>query len=80
MNFIVYSKPQCPYCYKVKTVLELCAQEYTLHTLDEDFTKEEFYSKFGNGSTFPQVIVDDRHLGGCTDTIQYLKELSLIKS
>ena len=80
MNFIVYSKLECPYCYKVKTVLELCGQVYDLKVLDEDFTKEEFYSKFGNGSTFPQVIVDDRHLGGCTDTIQYLKELSLIKS
>ena len=78
MNFIVYSKPECPYCYKVKTVLELCGQEYTLQTLDEDFTKDEFYSKFGDGSTFPQVTVGERHLGGCTDTIKYLKSLSLV--
>ena len=78
MNFVVYSKPECSYCYQVKTVLELCGQVYTLKALDEDFTKEEFYSKFGNNSTFPQVVVDDKHLGGCADTIEYLKKLSLV--
>ena len=78
MKFTVYSKPECPYCYKVKTVLELCGKEYEVHTLDEDFTKEEFYTQFGKGSTFPQVIMDDKHLGGCTDTLKYLKGLSLI--
>ena len=78
MKFIVYSKPECSYCYKVKTVLELCHQEYELKTLDKEFTTEEFYSKFGSGSTFPQVIVDDRHLGGCAETIKYLKTLSLV--
>ena len=78
MKFIVYSKPECSYCYKVKTVLELCGQEYELQNLDEHFTREEFYSKFGSESTFPQVIVDGNHLGGCTDTIQYLKKLSLV--
>ena len=31
-------------------------------TLDEDFTREEFYAKFGEGSTFPQVICDDEKL------------------
>jgi glutaredoxin len=78
MNFIVYSKPECPYCYKIKTVLELCGQNHKIYTLDEDFTREEFYSKFGEGSTFPQVILDDKIIGGCTDTIQYLKEVSLV--
>jgi glutaredoxin len=78
MRFIVYSKPECPYCFKVKKVLELCGKEFVVYTLDEDFTRKEFYAEFGEGSTFPQVVVDQKHLGGCTDTIKYLKELSLI--
>jgi glutaredoxin len=78
MRFIVYSKPECPYCFKIKKVLELCGKEFVVYTLDEDFTGKEFYAEFGEGSTFPQVVVDEQHLGGCTDTIQYLKELSLI--
>jgi glutaredoxin len=78
MKFTVYSKPECPYCYKIKQVLELCGKDHVIYTLGEDFTKEQFYAEFGEGSTFPQIIMNDKHLGGCTDTIQYLKELSVI--
>ena len=78
MKFTVYSKQDCPYCYKVKQVLELCGKGYVVYTLNKDFSKKEFYSEFGEGSAFPQVVMDDKHLGGCTYTIQYLKELSII--
>ena len=80
MNFAVYSKDNCPYCYKVKQVLELTGSNYVVYNLDEDFTKEEFYSEFGQGSTFPQVICDDKKLGGSVDTIKFLKERQVIKS
>ena len=74
MNFAVYSKQDCPYCYKVKQVLELTGNNFVVYNLGEDFTREEFYSEFGEGSTFPQVICDDQKLGGCTDTVKFLKE------
>ncbi len=78
MRFIVYSKPECPYCFQVKKALELCGKEFVVYTLDEHFTRDEFYGEFGHGSTFPQVVMNDKHIGGCVDTIQYLKGLSLI--
>jgi glutaredoxin len=78
MRFIVYSKPECPYCFQVKKALELCGKDFVVYTLDEHFTKDEFYDEFGIGCTFPQVVVDDQHIGGCTDTIHYLRALSLI--
>ena len=74
MEFTVYSKLECPYCYKVTQALELCGKSYKVYTLDEDFTREEFFSEFGKGSTFPQVVYDDIHLGGCRETISFLKE------
>jgi len=74
MNFAVYSKQDCPYCYKVKQVLELTGSNFVMYNLGEDFTKEEFYLEFGEGSTFPQVICDDQKLGGCTNTVKFLKE------
>lgn len=74
MNFTVYSKQDCPHCYKVKQVLELTGSNFVVYKLGEDFTKEEFYSEFGEGSTFPQVLCDDQKLGGCTDTVKFLKE------
>ena len=80
MNFAVYSKDDCPYCYKVKQVLELTNSNYVVYNLGEHFTKEEFYDEFGKGSTFPQVVCDDKKLGGSVDTIKFLKEQQVIKS
>ncbi len=78
MKFTVYSKENCPYCYKVKQVLELTGSTFVVYNLDEHFTKEQFYSEFGKGSTFPQVVCDDVKLGGCTDTIKFLKENKVV--
>ena len=80
MNFTLYSKDNCPFCYKIKQVLELTGNEYVEYNLNEDFTKEEFYQKFGEGSTFPQVMYNNERIGGSVDTIQFLKSQQLIKS
>ena len=80
MNFIVYTKDNCPYCRKLKLVLELTGKEFVSYNLGDDFTKTQFYKKFGDGSTFPQVICDDKKIGGCSDTIEFLKEQQVIKS
>jgi glutaredoxin len=78
MNFTVYSKDGCPFCYKIKQVLELTGSNFVMYNLGEHFTRDEFYKEFGNGSTFPQVICDDTKLGGCTDTIKFLKENKIV--
>lgn len=78
MKFVIYSKQGCPYCDKVKTVLTSLSEtkqySITVYELGTDFTREQFYSEFGQGSTFPQVILDDKHIGGCVDTVNYLME------
>ena len=80
MNFVVYSKNECPFCYKIKQVLELTGSNFVVYNLNEHFTRDEFYAEFGNGATFPQVICDDKKLGGSVDTIKFLKEQQIIKS
>ena len=74
MNFAVYSKEGCPYCDKIKQVLELTNLSYVVYNLGEHFDKKSFYDEFGEGSTFPQVIVDGQKLGGCIDSIKFLQE------
>ena len=78
MRATVYTKDNCPYCFKVKEVLSLIRAEVTEYTYGTDFTKEEFYAEFGNGSTFPQVVINDTHVGGCTETVAMLKEQGLV--
>lgn len=71
-QFTVYSKSGCPYCVKVKQLLEQANLNHVVYDLDDHFTKEQFYKEFGEGSTFPQVVLNDQHLGGCADTVRYL--------
>ena len=78
MNFTVYSKEGCPFCTKVVQVLQLSKLNHVVYELDQDFDRESFYGQFGQGSTFPQVVVDATNLGGCAETIQYLKEKKLV--
>jgi glutaredoxin len=79
MKFTVYSKDGCPYCNKIEQVLQLSNLEHVVYKLGSDFDCDGFYAQFGEGSTFPQVVLNDQeHLGGCTDTVQYLKEQNLV--
>ena len=74
MNFTVYLKDGCPYCEKVKKVLELTGSSFVVYNLGEDYTREGFISEFGEGATFPQVSVDGKKIGGSVETIKFLKE------
>ena len=74
MNFAVYTKDGCPYCDKIKQVMDLTKLSYVVYNLNEDFARDSFYGDCGQGSTFPQVVVDGKKLGGCVDTIEFLRE------
>ncbi len=78
MNFTIFSKDDCPYCDKVKQVLELTRSKYVVYTLGKQFEKDAFYGEFGEGSTFPQVVVDGKKLGGSVETVKFLKENKII--
>ena len=78
MKFKIYSKENCPYCHKIKTVMELTNSDFMVYNLYDDFTPQEFYEMFGEDSTFPQVLCDDVKLGGCMNTIKFLKEKRIV--
>lgn len=79
MKFTVYSKDGCPYCVKIQQVLTMANLEHVVYKMGKDFTREEFIAEFGPGSTFPQVVLnDEKILGGCTDSVKYLKENQII--
>ena len=78
MNFTVYSKEGCPFCTKVVQVLELSGLRHVVYKLDQHFDRESFYGQFGQGSTFPQVVLNGTNLGGCSETVKYLQEKNLI--
>jgi glutaredoxin 3 len=78
MKFAVYTRTGCPYCDKIKTVLSAKGYKYEEYQLDVHYNRQDFYKEFGHGSTFPQVLLDSRKIGGCTDTVKHLRENNLI--
>lgn len=78
MNFTVYTRNGCPYCTKVKQVLQGKNYNFREYKLGVDFDRDAFYTQFGEGSTFPQVVLGATNLGGCTETVKYLRENNLI--
>ena len=57
MNFAVYSKEGCPYCDKIKEVFKGKSISYREYILDHHFSRRAFYDEFGDGATFPQVLL-----------------------
>ncbi len=77
-NFTVYSKDGCNHCKQIIEILGLSELNYVEYKLDIDFTKEAFFGQFGEGATFPQVVLNEKNLGGVKETVQYLKDRYLI--
>ena len=78
MNFTVYSKEGCPYCTRIIEILKLKNFNYVEYKLDQDFNRFEFYEEFGGNATFPQVTINGQKMGGCTETVKYLREHNMV--
>ena len=53
-------------------------REFVEFKLNENFTRDQFYKEFGNGSTFPQLVVDGQKTGGCNESISHFKSRGII--
>ena len=78
MKAVLWSKENCQWCDRVRQLLNSVKINYIEYKYDVDFTKQGFYSEFGEGATFPQVQIDNKHIGGCKDTLHHLQKLNLI--
>jgi glutaredoxin len=76
--FVVYSKNGCPACSKLKEFLNLSKVDHVIYTLDEHFAKDDFYNEFGENATFPQVLCDNKILGGLRESVMFFKENNLL--
>ena len=51
---------------------------YVEYKLDEHFNRFEFYEEFGGNATFPQVTINGQKMGGCAETVKYLREHNMV--
>ena len=61
----VYSKPQCPYCDKAKSLLKSLGHEYEEKVVTKDLSIDELFKVLGKQvKTIPQIVMNDIHVGG----------------
>ena len=70
MNVKIYSKNNCSYCDKAK--IRLKKYSPIILMLDKDYTRDDFFQKFPNAKTFPQILINDEHVGGYNDLDKWL--------
>jgi glutaredoxin 3 len=71
----IYSKVFCSYCVRAKHLLESKQIEFIEYGIDMDAAKrQEMIQRAGGRTTVPQVFIDGRHIGGCSDLVALERE------
>jgi glutaredoxin 3 len=64
----IYTRDGCGYCVRAKSLLTEKGVEFVENnaTSKPEF-RAEMIAKANGGSTFPQIFIGDKHVGGCDD-------------
>ncbi|KAG2307736.1 hypothetical protein Bca52824_027484 [Brassica carinata] len=87
---VVFSKSYCPYCVRVKELLQQLGAKFVAIELDKDIVHCCFYNT-GDGSqvqsalaewtgqrTVPNVFIGNNHIGGCDDVTKLHRDGKLV--
>ncbi len=80
---VIYSKDNCKQCDSAKLLCQMKGVEYTVKTLDIDYTREQLMHVFPKARSFPMIAVKvkydgvemEEYIGGLVE----LKELLATK-
>ena len=75
MSIEIYSKSNCVFCEKAKNKLQKYNPQILM--LSKDFSREDFFKKFPNAKTFPQIIINNEHVGGYSELNKWLENNTL---
>ena len=71
---VIYSKEHCPYCVKAKHLLEMRKIPYVERVVGKDVTREELLEAAPNARTVPQIIINQKSIGGYDQLVTYIDE------
>lgn len=74
MKIIIYSKDDCSYCDRARTLLKRLGKEFIEYKLDKDFTRNQIKELFPAAKTFPVITLDKNYIGGYTELSEIAKE------
>jgi glutaredoxin 3 len=67
-SVVIYTREFCGYCARAKALLEKKGVEFVEHnaTYSPDM-RQEMLGKSNGRSTFPQIFINEEHVGGCDE-------------
>ena len=81
MLTVIFGRPACPFCVRAKQIAEQLAEsreDFEYRYVDihaEGITKADLEKTVGQPvHTVPQIFVDEKYIGGCTEFEAYARE------
>ena len=65
----IYTKPFCPYCDRAMALLDSKGAPYEEIPASMDADKRQEMRDRSGRTTYPQIFIDGRHIGGCDDMV-----------
>ena len=78
-QIVIYSKDNCGYCVKAKSLLNNLGLTYIEKKLENFLTTEALIEDIGkNVKSMPQIKIDGELIGGYNQLIEYLTDKKLV--
>ena len=75
--FEIYGTTDCAYCDRAKILLAMKEKDYTFIDVSESpDTTAAFFKKFPNVSKVPQIMEDDKYIGGYQELREWLSPIA----
>jgi glutaredoxin len=75
MKVTVWSKHPCPFCDQAKALLKSRGITFEERNITEgNWTKEQLLEAVPTARTVPQIIINERLIGGFTELRKYIEE------
>ncbi|RTE87305.1 MULTISPECIES: GrxA family glutaredoxin [Gammaproteobacteria] len=81
MLAVIFGRDSCPFCVRAKQIAETLQHEKDdfeyryVDIIAEGISKADLEKTIGKPVlTVPQIFVDEKHIGGCTEFEAYAKE------
>ena len=71
-NVVLWSKYHCPYCDQAKALLKQRGIPFEERKIGDGWSKEELLEAIPTARTVPQIIINEKLIGGFTELKEYL--------
>ena len=73
MEAVIWSKDNCQFCIKAKTLLDIKGVPYEERKIGSGWTKEQLLEAVPTARTVPQIFLDSTYVGGFDQLQKYFE-------